>query len=475
MAVRRPIPPPPPRRKQVDEAAISTKQGTTTLADRIANINLNSRRVPPPPARQSADAGQSPLSPGPPPPIPYHTRPTPDQIAQILARYSPHPNPEPEPEPLAGSARRRVPPLPSPLPTPPPESGHRPELSSFSSSAHDQEEEGDAEGGCCIECYDFTAVDHHAAQFPRHTVTSPDDLAYSLTSPFPSETEKARAIFTWLHHNIAYDAASFFSGNLPSQSPSNTLHSGLAVCEGYAGLFSHLAGLAGLQAHKVSGHGKGYGHQSLNPGQPAPRFRGNHAWNCVMMDGEWRLIDACWGAGYLEGSSFFKSFTPRFFTSSPAEFGQRHYPEDPSYQLLSEEDGGPVSWEDYILRPEGPQIASGFYANDLSPMLLQPASKSLPRGRPATFHVFKRCQHMSTAQEDNYAYFLDHGNDQIPLQLNAEGGWSANISSVRGEVKLLSLETFNGNNAKGMSAERFLSFTGARSWSWSGLAVWSVI
>lgn len=425
---RRPVPPPPPRRAHVGVAS--------------ATVRAKDER-------------------GPPPPIPYHTRPSP-----ALARRPPPPPAKRTQHPAPDSlpANRRLPPPPPPLlPTPPPELLQEP---SYDNHTEDS----------CIECRDFSAVDAHAAQFPRHTLTpSLDDLAYSLTSPFSSETEKARAIFTWLHHNIAYDAASFLSGNIRGQSPEATLSSGLAVCEGYAGLFSDLAQRSGLQAHKVSGHGKGYGYQALAPGQPPPPYQGNHAWNCVLMDGEWRLIDACWGAGFLNGSTYTQSFSPRFFTSSPAEFGKRHYPADPSYQLLSEEHEGPVSWEDYILAPEGPQLFRDFYTVNLSPEFLQPSSPHLNKGRPATFHIFKRCQHMSTAEKDNHVYFLHHDNTQIPLHPNAEGGWSVTIPVVKGDVKLCFLQTLNGCDAKGISVRQFTSSIGRSAMSWQGLVAWSVI
>ncbi|PFH51510.1 hypothetical protein AMATHDRAFT_74865 [Amanita thiersii Skay4041] len=413
---RRSVPPPP------------------CITDRIANLRLDNRPSPPlPPPRKQVQHSR-----GPPPPIPSSTRPTQHQLAKALARRPPPPPTKHQP------AQATVPP---PLPS-----------------------------RRCIECYDFSAVDYHASLFPRHTVSSLDDLAHALTSPFPTQTEKARAIFTWLHHNIAYDAASFLSGNLPAQDPSSTLVSGLAVCDGYAGLFLYIAERAGLQAYKVTGHGKGYGYQPLAPGQRAPAFSSNHAWNTVLMDDEWRLIDACWGAGYLNGSIYTKSFTPRFFTSSPVEFGKHHYPTDPSYQLLSDEQGGPVSWENYILDPEGPHLYADFYAQELSPMFLQPSGKYLNRGQSASFHLFKRCEHVSTADQDNYVYFLHLDNrDFIPLQLNAQGGWSTTIPSVKGnDVKLCVLKTLNNADAKGVGAARFTSSIGRVTMSWGGLATWSV-
>ena len=84
-----------------------------------------------------------------------------------------------------------------------------------------------------------------------------DWLATQLTSPFPSQTDKARAIFTWLHHNIDYDVVAFFGNNVQGSTPASTLNTGLAVCEGYAGLYAALATKAGMESIVVGGHGKG--------------------------------------------------------------------------------------------------------------------------------------------------------------------------------------------------------------------------
>ncbi|KAF8633420.1 hypothetical protein AX17_004591 [Amanita inopinata Kibby_2008] len=498
LPARRSVPPPPPRRKhaegshQVSTPPVKTTAGIS-IADRIANLKLDNKinpiprqvpKPPPPPKQIHTQSSSSPGRGSPPPVPPPSTRPSKEQIARALARRPPPPpiksstnaqvpRSEPDSDLTHSPPRRRIPPPPPRLPTPPPEA--EPELESqvdhYTSPASAQESVG-----ACIECYDFSFVDAHAAQFPRHTVTSLDRLAYDLTSPFDTETEKARAIFTWLHHNIAYDAVSFLSGNLKRQSPDDTLSCGLAVCDGYAGLFYYLAERSGLQVIKVSGYGKGYGYQALAQGQPTPPFNSNHAWNCVLMDGDWRLIDACWGAGYLCGSTYTQSFTPRFFTSSPLEFGKQHFPSDPSYQLLSEEDGGPVSWEDYILAPEGPCLYRDFYTTNLSPVHLQPCNKYINRGQPASFHLFKRCEHSSTAQEDNYVYFLYHDNAYIPLEPNAEGGWTAYIPIIRGsEVKLCSLQSLNGQDAKGVGVKQFTMSLGRSAMSWSGLAAWTVV
>lgn len=151
--------------------------------------------------------------------------------------------------------------------------------------------------GSCLHCRDFSGPDNHAARFPRESLPYMDLgwLAQQLCSPFSSPTDKARTIFTWLHHNIAYNVEAFFNNAVKPSTPQSTLQTGLAVCEGYAGLFSAIAIKAGLEAIVVGGNGKGYGYSPLKPGEPVPPYSAGHAWNAVRIDGgEWKLIDCCW-------------------------------------------------------------------------------------------------------------------------------------------------------------------------------------
>ncbi|KAG6811529.1 hypothetical protein H0H92_006962 [Tricholoma furcatifolium] len=407
------------------------------------------------------------------------TRLSPENLARALARPPPPPpirissislnNVPPDPPPTppdSGPAQRRVPPLPAPRPEPEPDEPQ--------DEVHD---EPGLELGSCLECRDFAHVDTHAALFPRHSVTSLDNLAYDLTEPFPYEVEKARAIFTWLHHNIAYDAESFFSGNIQASTAESTLSSGLAVCDGYAGLFKSLAERVGIQVHKVTGHGKGIGFIALNPSQPVPQYSSNHAWNCAFLDGQWHLIDSCWGSGALVGSVYQQQFTPKWFTSSPREFGRTHFPQDLSYQLIPTDDGGPLSWVDYIMEPASPTIFGDFYKLYLWPEALQPSTAAIQGGTRVLFCVFKRCEHMSTAESDNFVYILSIGNEQIPLELNNGGGWSADAYIPRGigEASLMYVSTVNGQDAKGIGIKALKNALGRTAMSFGGLAKWTIV
>lgn len=364
--------------------------------------------------------------------------------------------------------------MPTRLPTPPPE----PETYPNYDVDADQDDEEPADS--CLKCHDFSPIDDHASQFPREHITSLDQLAYDLTSPWDSETEKSRAIFTWLHHNIAYDTHAFFSGNIRPSTAESTLRSGLAVCDGYAGLFKSLAEKAGLQAHRVTGHGKGFGHVGSDPDAPPPPYDGNHAWNCVLMDGEWRLIDSCWGAGAVEGSNapYQKRFNPFWFTCSNLEFRKKHFPEDPSYQLIPDEEGGPESWEEYIMVPEGPTIFGEFYNHQFDQQRLEPAERALESGGWHTFSLFKVCEHMSREEADNWVYFINTPDDnRTPLTPDDQGGWSAQVYIPKGggEVSLYFVTQFDRRDAKGLAIQDFVRGIGRKAMSFGGLARWTLV
>ncbi|KAJ7783219.1 hypothetical protein B0H16DRAFT_484580 [Mycena metata] len=486
---RRSVPAPPPRPESTIEVP-----APTGIAARIASLQLNQI------GRNPLDREPKPVAKSPPPPPPRRNAPslpprstaprrTLAEIAecdpQLAERLSRRPPPPPLPKRTTSSPTvpaRRLPPMPSRLPTPPPEPEYEePEPEPEYEEEEEQSDEGyqSQESESCMKCFDFSQVDAHASQFPRQNVASVRQLALDLTAPFASETEKARALFYWLHCNIIYDVEAFFSGNLSASTAESTLRSGLAVCDGYAGLFVSLAEYAGLQAHKVTGHGKGVGYAALAPGAPVPPESSNHAWNCVLMDGEWRLLDSCWGAGALMGDAYAQRFAPVWFTSTPSEFGKRHFPTDPSYQLIGEADGGPISWEEYICAPEEPLVYGDFDSQNFLRDLLQPATAEIQSGGWVSFHLFKQCEHMSRDEADNYVYFINAPDDsKTTLRVNAEGGWSANIYMPRGlagDVSLNFVTSFDNRDAKGLSPEKFTSSIGRKAMAWQGMCKWRLV
>lgn len=171
----------------------------------------------------------------------------------------------------------------------------------------------------------------------------PVQLARQLVGQSTGDEEKARALYSWLTQNITYDTQAYFSGDYGDNSPETVLRRRSGVCSGYARLFKVMAEAVGLEAAVVVGFSKGYSFDAN-----APLKESDHAWNAVKIEGQWRLLDATWGAGYIdERRRFVRQVDPHWFLTDPEQFVFSHLPEDQKWQLLDQ----PLSAEDYRRRP----------------------------------------------------------------------------------------------------------------------------
>jgi len=328
-----------------------------------------------------------------------------------------------------------------------------------------------------------------------------DWLATQLTGPFPSPTDKARAIFTWLHHNISYDVEAFFNNRVLPSTPASTLSTGLAVCEGYAGLFAALATKAGLESMVVGGHGKGFGHSPLPPGAPVPPQTSNHAWNAVKIDNsEWKLIDPCWGAGNVSGKGqpYSKSFTPSHFTKDNNDFGLTHFPNNKDHFFRT--DGRyTIPWEEYILGDQGGEPVrvfgncapqEGLSETKFLPKHLKlPISPSAHSSPTVRFQFEKVCPHWDPVVNGPgkpYVYVLGiHGvdgreDDFVPFDTNGTFWWldvPPEKLGARGQtVMCLIVEKVEGNSARGLSKEEYLIAKGRKGMGpFPGVAAWELV
>jgi hypothetical protein len=399
---------------------------------------------------------------------------------------------------------------PSAVPPPIPQSS-RPDLTSIQATKpkFNSPATSPALANVCLVCRDFSGPDNHAARFPRQHVRDLQTLAYELTSPFPSHTDKARAIFTWLHHNIAYDVDRFFNGTVCGSTPQSTLQSGLAVCEGYASLFTNLATYAGLESIVISGHGKGYGYTALGPGSSIPPYKAGHAWNAVRIDGgEWKLIDSCWGSGHVQGKGmpYVAKFTPEYFSMSNEEFGIKHFPGNREHFFLS--GGRQMSWEEYIqINPqhwpamvEAPTIFTNakedYYIGEKTVL---PANRkiSVNNGGIVRFQFSLICPHWTLDRHGNKGpppvFFVMIGGidgrskDMVPLEYiqapSGQGGdvWYVDINSrelgAPGQtLTMFSVSKFDkSDSVRGLTVKQFLDGKGRVAMGFTGVAAWDLV
>ncbi|KAH8735611.1 hypothetical protein BGZ61DRAFT_472025 [Ilyonectria robusta] len=354
----------------------------------------------------------------------------------------------------------------------------------------------------CFICRDWSGPDTVAAQFPRQSLPRNDPvghLAHGLCDPFPSYTNKARAIFTWFHHNIVYDTVAFFGNSIKHMSVEDTIFSGKAVCQGYAEVYKAIANRAGLECVLVSGHGKGYGYTPLKEGErPPPPKPDGHAWNAVRIDGgEWKLLDACWGAGHLDGhtNQYKQTFSPTHFNSSNDKFGRSHFPRESKYQFRN--DGRVISWEEYFVGPkvgqvngERPTFYTGAHEEGFCEDTVEPKGRDIPvySGEVVRFQFSKICEHWTSEKHGRGKPPLlllcingvdGRKDDMLPMETDGYWHWidvnARDLGAPGQSVKVAQPTSIDGQDARGVTAKEFLAKKGKVGMAWSYDMSWELV
>ena len=197
---------------------------------------------------------------------------------------------------------------------------------------------------------------------------SPVKLAKTITASFDTQEEKAEAIYYWVTHNISYDYKLYekmkkSKGNKKKYSKkeleqkerkeiAKTLKSKKGICQQYSNVFKALCEAVGIQCILVSGYAK------ANPMRSG--LGEKHAWNAVYLNDNWHLIDATFGAGYVnDDKKFTYSFDGGYFKSDPNAFKMNHLPTQSKWQLSEEL----MSKDDY---KNNPGVGSGYFKYEIS-------------------------------------------------------------------------------------------------------------
>ncbi len=196
---------------------------------------------------------------------------------------------------------------------------------------------------------DFSYIDRKVRSIQG---TNPKMLAKELTASYQSDLEKVRSIFRWITENISYFRMTpptkrqkkRLAYQLPE--PEDTLalqplmdrvaekvlKERKAICEGYARLFKSLCDHAGIRAEIITGYARS------EPTIVESRFRSNHSWNAVNIEGRWYLLDVTWASGVtlFPTGEFLKYFDDYYFLTPPQKFIRHHYPDDLRWTLLED-------------------------------------------------------------------------------------------------------------------------------------------
>ena len=215
-------------------------------------------------------------------------------------------------------------------------------------------------------CYSKTFygdADSRAYRVPEKYFNDLDKLTDYLVKPYKNNEElKARVIFAFIVYHIQYDMYEYQSGyewersDAPIQShrdaennvsnfkqtPYETFKTRRGVCRHLTNLFMHMGKRAGLKVVEI----EGFAGKTL------------HAWNGVMINGKWHLLDVTWaGSNYSflgidDDKSYKRALKIRekkikrgriknskkikneWFLSNPKTFFKTHKPYDPKWTLI---------------------------------------------------------------------------------------------------------------------------------------------
>ena len=172
---------------------------------------------------------------------------------------------------------------------------------------------------------------------------------------------KVRVIHDWICNNITYDTEMYFSGRSSKQDYISVLKKQKALCSGYSAVFLEMCKNAGVEAIGIYGWSKGFGYNGKFDSSNA------HEWNAVKIGNNWKLVDCCWDAGYVEIRTFIKSYSTQYYFLSPEAFIYSHLPEKEEYQYLPE--NKIRSKEQFMKEPylSGKFFKYGFELTDESP------------------------------------------------------------------------------------------------------------
>lgn len=236
---------------------------------------------------------------------------------------------------------------------------------------------------------DFVEVDEIVKKYPAK-VQNLETISNLIKKDFTNDSEKARAVYSWIAFNIEFDVIAASSMKGPSDMVfsyrdekekkakeikfkeaiiSKTLLSGKAICHGYSMLFERLSSLVGLESQIIVGNLKS------DPSQIGEaNLAIDHAWNAVRIDNEWKFVDTTLGAGYVsqKDDSFKPDFNDSYFFISADNLFLNHYPEEKKWITInkSKQDFSklPVYYRDYFrgnykIYPENGIISSTVTPN----------------------------------------------------------------------------------------------------------------
>lgn len=190
----------------------------------------------------------------------------------------------------------------------------------------------------------YAAIDTHArsVKYRNDILLLVSDLTVNCTT----QLEKARSIFIWITDNIAYDYK-FVNKGKKTKFPKckkgedcnalfaewemkyikNVISDKRAICSGYSMLFKKMCDYAGIQGSVVNGYIR------TKPEEIGKTGPLDHAWNVMLIDGQYYFLDATWASGYCirhKGKllPYIKQYKEFYWLTPMDKLSIDHFPKD---------------------------------------------------------------------------------------------------------------------------------------------------
>lgn len=301
----------------------------------------------------------------------------------------------------------------------------------------------------------FKVIDAYMRNCPASSEKSTSDIAAYISQSARTDIEKARAVYVWVTDNINYNDWGYNTGNLGDNSAENVLQTRVAVCAGFADLFTEIAVKTGIEVITVTGYAKGYGYDEGDSFDES-----NHAWNVVKIDGSWRIFDATWGQGESSRDSrgklkTTKAFDETWFNVDPKHSIFTHLSEIPYQNFLVQN----VSLEEFERLP---RVKPNFFsygwitAEELLDQVKTKKAFNLPEMYDHEFsfrilnapksrilRIKEKVSIELSFEEDLHFFILDSFEEWTAFEKTEKGSKINFIPFNSGEIKLL-VETPSG-------------------------------
>ena len=157
-------------------------------------------------------------------------------------------------------------------------------------------------------------------------------LVQELVDGISDPVMRIRVVHDWICSNVYYDIDALEGIHAADEQPLDVLASQRAVCEGLSLLMQKMCRMAGVDARIIYGRTQG---QAEGTG---------HAWNAVMINGEYYLLDLTFdNRNYYDSSGetvpepdrwHEGGFRSNYFLVKPSRFVESHYPWEDVHQFL---------------------------------------------------------------------------------------------------------------------------------------------